>query len=150
MKRRYGYGGLNERRTRIKGDWCVYCGELATTEDHFPPASITAKGWLLPCCSECNSVLRDQEPFDLLKRRHIVAKRYGRKLGRMKAEWRNTEIEEELEGNLRRSVKSYQTSRRRMVMRVKWSVEAYLARIAGDEYRFILGQAETTTMEQAA
>lgn len=139
VKRRYGYGGLNDRRKAIQGDWCVYCGDVATTRDHFPPACVTPRGWLLPCCAECNSVIGDREPHDLRKRQEIMLKRLGRKLGRFKAEWRNSEVEEQLGGNLRRMVRRHQFERRLIVTRLKWSLEAYLQQIAGDEARQMLG-----------
>lgn len=48
---------LRERVFDVKGDRCFYCGEVATTIDHFVPRS---KGGsddianLLPCCRRCN------------------------------------------------------------------------------------------------
>lgn len=139
VRRRYGYGGVNDRRKNIVGDCCVYCGDPANSRDHFPPASVTYRGWLLPSCKECNSVAGDREPYDLIKRQQLVMKRLGRKLARRKGEWRNSEIEQELIGNLRRMVRLHQHERRQIIVRMKWSLEAYLAQIAGDEAAKILG-----------
>lgn len=46
----------DERRVRLSGDWCVYCGQVAETVEHFPPKSYCLDGLLMPACKECNSL----------------------------------------------------------------------------------------------
>jgi DNA invertase Pin-like site-specific DNA recombinase len=40
---------------RSRGDQCVYCGERADSDEHFPPTSYRNLGYILPACRECNS-----------------------------------------------------------------------------------------------
>ncbi|MGO6947009.1 hypothetical protein [Rhizobium johnstonii] len=58
----------NAFRVRIHGDQCVYCGERADSEEHFPPASYGNLGFLLPACRECNSFAGTAHPVNFLKR----------------------------------------------------------------------------------
>jgi hypothetical protein len=50
---------------------CVYCGNPATTNDHFPPSGFFAekpgKGATVPCCEQCNHLFsRHEEYFRLV------------------------------------------------------------------------------------
>lgn len=58
---------------RIKGHQCYYCGDVATTGDHFPPQTVEpAHGYILPCCMECNLAAGTQHPYDLAERvKHV-------------------------------------------------------------------------------
>ncbi|TCB60212.1 hypothetical protein E0J20_09480 [Rhizobium leguminosarum bv. viciae] len=58
----------NAFRVRIHGDQCVYCGERANSDEHFPPASYGNLGFLLPACRECNSFAGTAHPVNFLKR----------------------------------------------------------------------------------
>jgi len=58
----------NRRRVRISGPLCVYCGDTATTDEHFPPAACGGYGLILPACLECNSLAGTEWPFDFLRR----------------------------------------------------------------------------------
>jgi hypothetical protein len=54
---------------RLNGSRCVYCGDVATQTDHFPPQCVRPReGWLLPCCSECNVVASNIHPYDFQAR----------------------------------------------------------------------------------
>ena len=71
---------------------CVYCGMPCTGIDHFPPKSkkhIESPYYLeVPCCNECNSVLRETVQYDseglppIIERagaaKDAIFKRYGR------------------------------------------------------------------------
>ena len=59
---------LNALRTRIPGDVCVYCGDAAQTMEHFPPKSVTSRGFLLPSCRECNVLAACEWSFDFEKK----------------------------------------------------------------------------------
>ncbi|QEO18846.1 hypothetical protein [Acetobacter vaccinii] len=46
--------------------YCCYCGEVATTVDHFPPRNIFhnrkyPEGYIYPCCFSCNSSKKNDE-----------------------------------------------------------------------------------------
>ncbi|MBY3441756.1 hypothetical protein [Rhizobium laguerreae] len=58
----------NAFRVRIHGDQCVYCGERANSDEHFPPASYGNLGFLLPACRECNSFAGTAHPLNFLQR----------------------------------------------------------------------------------
>jgi len=61
-KRRFGPERMF--RIRISGYFCVYCGEIATQDEHFPPMSYSLRGYILPACAECNSFDWSQEEID--------------------------------------------------------------------------------------
>jgi hypothetical protein len=62
----------NAFRIRIHGDQCVYCGEHAASDEHFPPASYGNLGFLLPACRECNSFAGTAHPLNFVKRSAYV------------------------------------------------------------------------------
>ncbi len=62
----------NAFRVRLHGDQCVYCGERANSDEHFPPASYGNRGFLLPACRECNSWAGTAHPLNFIKRAEIV------------------------------------------------------------------------------
>lgn len=50
----------------LEHPWCIYCGEVATTTDHFPPRCFfEGRQWPehyeFPCCSDCNQEGRGYE-----------------------------------------------------------------------------------------
>jgi hypothetical protein len=55
-------------RISIAGRWCVYCGELATTREHYPPRTSTRGGFILPCCLLCNVTIGARWPFSFTRR----------------------------------------------------------------------------------
>jgi len=71
----------NDFRIRLKGSWCVYCGAPQTEYDHFPPRSLCLDGFLIPCCTECNSLAGVQCPFDLKERIIFVQSKLRQKYG---------------------------------------------------------------------
>lgn len=57
-------------------DFCAYCGAPAGTVDHVPPRTAAgngAKHWLVPCCSECNSLLGARPLYTVEERQHFLA-----------------------------------------------------------------------------
>jgi hypothetical protein len=71
-------------RNRIRGDRCVYCGQRANEDEHWPPKSTTDFGYILPVCRECNSFAGTAWPYDFIQRAEYVkekiAKEYYREL----------------------------------------------------------------------
>lgn len=117
-------------RIRIDGKYCVYCGEVADTEEHFPPKSVTNNGYLFPCCRECNSLAGDREPHDFDKRINLVKTAlYDRNKGVLKAApWSDEELEG-LQGRLKKYVSDLEKDRRRAQARLSFNPRAYLGSI---------------------
>jgi hypothetical protein len=59
-----------ENRAILQTDYkhCFYCGYTPSGFDHFPPKKITTKGFLLPCCIQCNVIASNRFAFDIEKR----------------------------------------------------------------------------------
>lgn len=106
----------------------MYCGEPATSLDHFPPQSVAHRGVLLPACQWCNSTLGAAHPTSFQKRCKHVKTQIERRHKRLLAmpPWDDDEIRL-LGQNLRRDVTAWRTRKRAIVARVKWSPYAYLA-----------------------
>jgi hypothetical protein len=113
---------------------CQYCGELATTMDHFIPISIAAQLlrigvrlknlFLLPACLECN-VLAGDEVFDSIeeKRKFIqdkLSKRYKSVL--RIPYWKHHEVAE-LGYNLKHFIISGIGQHRIIIRRLEWQGE---------------------------
>lgn len=119
--------GENLLRTRLRGFDCLYCGEVAETEEHFPPSSHSALGFILPACRECNSFAGTEWPDDFEARaQHVkgkLAQRYAKEIAT--PEWRDDELRQ-LGPNLRREAirwrKRCEIARRRIV----WNAIVYL------------------------
>lgn len=117
-------------RKRLNGHWCLYCGMVATTEDHFPPISYSLRGFLLPACSECNTFAGTSYPTNLAKRIEYVKERLKkkyRKILRMPV-WTQDELNEMGYG-LKTGIDQCQRNRRTAHGRIAWNAESYLASI---------------------
>jgi len=120
----------NAVRLRIKGPLCVYCGGTANTDEHFPPASLTPNGYLLPACRECNSIAGTTWATDFEERtRHVKAKLRLKYRSHLETpEW-STEEKDELGYNLRKVVELWQTQKTVLNERLAWNAVAYLLSI---------------------
>lgn len=114
------------------GDQCVYCGDPATTRDHFIPVSVVAMladsnpvpqyaKVTLPCCSHCNSVA-EAKVFKTVgaKRRYIqnrLAKKHRKLLN--SPPWSDDEINQ-LGRTLRTKILADQQLARRLRCRIAW------------------------------
>ena len=120
----------NEFRVRIDGKFCVYCGELAGALEHFPPASYSLHGYLLPACHECNCMAGTSYPLDFQKRAELVNSKirfkYRKEL--RVPEWSNSEMRP-LRYNLKKGIEQWQKMQRIARERVAWSALAYLSNI---------------------
>lgn len=117
-------------RIRIAGRYCVYCGEIASTDEHFPPASYGLHGFILPACRECNSVVGTNYPTDFEGRaeyaKERIRKRHAKEL--RLPDWSESEIAE-LKYNLRKGVLIWQRQKEIAKQRLAWNALAYLTSI---------------------
>jgi len=118
------------RRIHLKGDQCIYCGQLANTIEHFPPQSYCAGGFLLPACRECNTLAGTLYPTNFNKRVECVKNKLFQR-HRKAFEMPTWDIDDlnELEGNIKRNVKLWQNKKRIASNRIAWSAESYLCSI---------------------
>lgn len=120
----------NSLRVRLSGRQCVYCGETATTLEHFPPASWGPLGVLLPACQECNNFAGAGFATKFEDRaRHVKARlrnKYRKQLAT--PEWSEDELDD-IAQSLRGSVRAWDETKRRSQERLAWNAEAYLASI---------------------
>lgn len=109
---------------------CAYCGERYTDIEHLVPHSwfekVSAKAgdywtWLLPSCSECNSIASDQLFATPRNKREYVQKRLIARydFAFISEQWTQEEIEE-LGPNLRQYVSANQAKAENIRERVKY------------------------------
>lgn len=117
-------------RVRLWGIWCVYCGEVATEDEHFPPATFSARGFILPACSECNRLAGTEYGTDFEKRSDRVKDKIRSKYARAVAtpDWSPEEIGE-LGRGLRSGVVAWNEKIKTTRRRLAWSAVAYLQSI---------------------
>jgi hypothetical protein len=100
---------------------------VGNSVEHFPPKSVTHKGFLLPCCRECNAYAGTSYAFDFDSRINFVREKIEKKNAKyLKMPIWTEEDLEELSGKLRRSVKLCQEKRRIARKRLAWDVYKYL------------------------
>lgn len=130
MAKRRSFRHPDTFRTIIHGDWCVYCGDIATSREHFPPASLTTKGLLLPCCLECNALAGTESGTDFALRAEIVKNKIRHKYQRalMVPLWGSDELDE-MGRTLKGEIETWQRKRRIIQSRLAWNAESYLASI---------------------
>lgn len=115
-------------RKHIPGKFCLYCGELAGTIEHFPPRSVTDIGLLLPACQECNSFAGTEWPFDLKRRSDYVKDKLKSRYVRLlrSKDWEEAEVRK-LRYSLRVKVEAWIIAKRIAQSRVAWNAISYLA-----------------------
>lgn len=106
---------------------------IAESRDHFPPASLTMKGLLLPCCLECNSLAGTDHPVDFdLRAKMVKNKLMHRYRKALKVPiWTSEELDE-MGRTLKGELKAWQRRRRIIQSRLAWNAESYLASIDKD------------------
>jgi hypothetical protein len=117
-------------RIRLHGRCCIYCGEAANSDEHFPPASYSSRGYILPSCVECNSFAGIACPTDFEARAQFVKNKLKKKYKRhlRSPDWSNDEMSE-IGFNLKTGVKVWQKQREIARDRVAWNAISYLASI---------------------
>lgn len=121
-------------RIRLKGDMCVYCGEIASVVEHFPPVAMTNRGFKLPACQECNTFAADENPRDFERRVASVKSRIRRKNWKWLQipEWSHEDLTE-LSPMMRREVINGLNKKARTLKRLDFDSLAYLAVIDTDD-----------------
>ena len=141
----------DEFRKRLYGRLCVYCGEIATSLDHFPPAVCTPVGLLLPACKECNCIASTEYSYDFLGRSLYVTDKLRTKYKRFvqNPSWSNKEMLA-LGYNLRMGVKEWQNIRSIALSRIAWNAMIYMASIDHNSYfaQFDARTHTTTNLEK--
>ena len=92
-------------RWSFEGDTgrCFYCDESPSTRDHVPPLSWAdmmahskvsqrPKFYLVPCCTECNSLLSDKPLNTLFERTRYIEKRLMSRYERNHVLWTPSEL----------------------------------------------------------
>ncbi len=117
-------------RVHIRGCLCIYCGENANTVDHFPPATFSMYGYLLPCCKQCNGLAGTAWPTHFIFRSRLVNDKIRRLYKRLlkTPDWTRCETAA-LGYNLRCGIQVWQKQREIALGRIAWSAVAYLASI---------------------
>jgi hypothetical protein len=123
-----------QNRLRLRGDRCIYCGDLATAEDHWPPVAVTGEagsGLLLPSCMECNAFAGAEFPYELRERMELVKRRLKTKYKKFlrHPEWSGKETRE-LSENLRREFRAWNEMKRVVNERLAWNAIDYFCLIA--------------------
>lgn len=138
-------------RTILHGDWCIYCGMVANSREHFPPASLTMRGLLLPCCTECNALAGTDHPVDFALRSRMVKNKlmYRYRKALRVPVWKSEELDE-MGRTLKGELKAWQRKRRIIQSRIAWNAESYLASIDRDSvFADLIAECGTTiTCEQ--
>lgn len=87
---------------KIKCDYCMYCGEIATLLDHVPPLAIVesqgpkANMVLVPSCEECNSFGWAHPDYTIRDRKKRIGELIFRKYRRLlnSPSWTQDELNE--------------------------------------------------------
>jgi hypothetical protein len=103
---------------------------LAGTREHFPPASATSRGVILPCCYECNGLANTQSPFDFEKRSKLVKEKIRKRYSKVleTPSWSSDELME-MGYAMRTEIETWQKERRIVQSRLAWNAMSYLASI---------------------
>lgn len=130
MAKRRGNRHPDTFREFVSGDWCVYCGLVANSREHFPPASLTMRGLVLPCCLECNAFAGTSNATDFFARANMVKDKLKRKYRKflMVPLWDSDELEE-MGWIMKEEIRAWQKRRRIIQSRIAWNAEHYLASI---------------------
>lgn len=125
----------NSARKTIVGDFCCYCGELATTREHFPPLVAVHWGLILPACKECNAFAGTEWCFDFEMRiSHIKQKiKYKYRRCLQTPDWEQDAISE-LGYGLKDGVITWGELKKIIEKRIAWNVTDYLSLIDHNKY----------------
>ena len=126
---------VDELRKRITGWYCTYCGQMANTEEHFPPRSLTSVGLIISACKECNQFASTLWAFDFEERCNYVKMKIKDKYKKclQTPDWSDNEIKE-LKYNLRCGVRKWQFLKKITQERIAWNAIGYLISIDHNNY----------------
>lgn len=113
-----------------RGERCVYCGDRASTDEHFPPRSVATAGWLLSACGECNQFANTEHPADLDARAAYVKAKLRARYRAVLAYAVFDEFDvASFSGALLREVQACVRAKERAQRRLAWSVDWYFEAI---------------------
>jgi hypothetical protein len=103
---------------------------LANSRDHFPPATLTMHGLLLPCCLECNSLAGTENGTSFSLRAELVKDKLRKKYQKALdvPSWGSDELNE-MGHQIKRDIETWQKKRRVIQSRLAWNAESYLKSI---------------------
>lgn len=124
---------FNAHRIRINGDQCVYCGQPATTDEHYPPIAATGAtgdGLILPACSECNTLAGANFPYDFDRRVEYVKGKIKNKYRHAlrSITWSEEELSE-LSPKLEKEFRAWSKLSEKTKERLAWNAISYLSLI---------------------
>ncbi|MBW4469192.1 MAG: hypothetical protein KME45_02905 [Stenomitos rutilans HA7619-LM2] len=110
---------------------CSYCGHTANCFDHVIPFAYAsgqkrhAKAWrsektVIPCCSECNSLLSSYSFYSIAERADFLATRLAVRYRRLlnSPHW-SEEDYEDLRGRLKQAIKAKQAEKQVVLERIR-------------------------------
>ena len=121
----------DEFRIRLHGYNCCYCGETAGTDEHYPPASISRRGLIMPCCAECNNFAGTAYAFSFSNRCYHVKQQIRKKYKRLlnSPKWDEDELNE-MSDTFREEINKCEKAKEIINARLAWSAMSYLSSIA--------------------
>jgi rRNA maturation protein Nop10 len=128
----------NLNRCRLHSARCIYCGVLATEDEHFPPYTFGnpgASGYLLRSCAECNGLAKTAHPTDFSARAWFVKNALRRKHKRRMSNKAYETTEANTDGGIlsRRWVSEERAWRFEIKQRLAWDAVAYLGVICAEQ-----------------
>ena len=140
----------DELRKRIRGNQCVYCGQTANSDEHFPPATMSRIGVIMPACKECNVLAGTEWCFDFEMRCQYVKKRLRQKYRKAleTPDWAKEELFE-LHGRLRGICSNWHQRKHLAIERLSWDTAVYIAKIDHNNYLERLKMGSRTLEELA-
>ena len=117
-------------RLKLKGPFCVYCGEPSDDQEFFPPRTHAVHGYTLPVCRECKNLANRAHPFDFKERADYIKSKLRDRLQRVlrTPDWSSNELEE-IGRDLRDGIAAWQKMREISKDRIAWNALSYLAQI---------------------
>lgn len=140
----------DQLRIRIWSARCVYCGEPADSDEHFPPQSHSDHGYILRACVECNTIATDKWP-DLFDKRVAYVKAQLRKRNAKllrTPEWTTDELSA-LGHGLRTEVLRCLPRLATIKQRLAWNAAAYIASVDHSSV-FVPESVDRKTIESAS
>lgn len=103
---------------------------VANSRDHFPPATLTMKGLLLPCCIECNTLAGTDYGNDFFCRAELVKFKLMKKHHKALnvPPWNLDELGE-MGDLMKKEIEIWQKRRRVIQSRLAWNAGDYLTSI---------------------
>lgn len=127
---------VNANRYRLKGWDCIYCGQVATQDEHWPPVSYVPPGGcglVLPSCAECNRLAGCAYPTNFRLRAEYVKAKIRRRYRQYDKHimWSASELAE-MSPKFQKEFKAWNAMKIIASARIAWNAEVYLLSIVPD------------------